>query len=206
MKKGSGISRSSRPEVFIEKGVFENFARGPFLKSCMPEPATFFKKRLWHKCFSVNFTKILGIPFYWTPVGSCFWIASSEGFLKLWSKFARTIKGSLFYLLYFTHFVTFFELKMCMKCHSFILCFLFSSRFSSVYFFLSLIIVFLHDCHESVPKSKLIKNLDNSICGNFLLEKTPLLVRWFVFAQEDIFLINSRSISLYDPSYQYRII
>ena len=36
--------------------------------------------------------------FYWTPLDNCFWIAYSEGFLKLWSKYARNIKGSLFYL------------------------------------------------------------------------------------------------------------
>ena len=37
--------RSSRPEVFCRKGV---------LKAC-----NFIKKRLWHRCFPVNFAKFL---------------------------------------------------------------------------------------------------------------------------------------------------
>ena len=60
--------RSSRPEVFCKKGVFRNFAK------CTRKPPkkqvpkrefikTLFKKRLWHSCFPVNFTKFLRTPF-----------------------------------------------------------------------------------------------------------------------------------------------
>ena len=43
-------SRSSRPELF-------------FKKSCL-RPATFLEKRLWHRCFPVNFAKFLKTPFF----------------------------------------------------------------------------------------------------------------------------------------------
>ena len=41
--------RSNRPEMLYKKGVFKNFTR---------------KKRLWHRCFPVNFLKFLGTPFF----------------------------------------------------------------------------------------------------------------------------------------------
>ena len=43
------IFRSSRPEVFCKKGVLRNFA-------------TLLKKRLWYRCFPVNFAKFLTTP------------------------------------------------------------------------------------------------------------------------------------------------
>ena len=46
-------NRSTRQEVFYEKGVFRN--SGLF-------PATLLKKRLWHRCFPVNFAKFLITP------------------------------------------------------------------------------------------------------------------------------------------------
>ena len=74
--------RSSRPEVFCEKGVLRNFAkfRGKHLcqslffnKVADLRPATLLtkrlwhvtllKKRLWHGCFPVNFAKFLWTPF-----------------------------------------------------------------------------------------------------------------------------------------------
>ena len=41
--------RSSRPEVFCEKGL---------------KPATLLKKKLWDRCFPVNFPKFLRTPFF----------------------------------------------------------------------------------------------------------------------------------------------
>ena len=35
-------------------------------------PATLLKKRLWHRCFSVNFVKFPRTPFYKTPPDNCF--------------------------------------------------------------------------------------------------------------------------------------
>ena len=57
--------RSSRPVVFCKKGV---------LKALMRR-ATLLKKRLWHRCFPVNFLKFLRIPFLQNTSRGCFyWI------------------------------------------------------------------------------------------------------------------------------------
>ena len=58
--------RSSRPEVFYEKGILKSFTKftGKHLyesffsnKVTGLRPATLLKKRLWHRCFLVNFVK-----------------------------------------------------------------------------------------------------------------------------------------------------
>ena len=36
--------------------------------------ATLLKKRLWHRCFPVNFEEFLGATFYSSHPGDCFWI------------------------------------------------------------------------------------------------------------------------------------
>ena len=33
----------------------------------------YLKKRLWHRCFTVDFAKFLRIPFYRTALSHCFW-------------------------------------------------------------------------------------------------------------------------------------
>ena len=64
--------RSSRPEVFCKKGVLRNFAKFTEKHLCQSlffnkvaglRPATLLKKRLWHRCFSVNFAKFLRTSF-----------------------------------------------------------------------------------------------------------------------------------------------
>ena len=35
-------------------------------------PATLLKKKLFHRCFPVNFAKFQGTPFYITPPDDCF--------------------------------------------------------------------------------------------------------------------------------------
>ena len=62
--------RSSHPDVFCKNGDLRNFAkltgkhlRHYFNKVGSLRPATSFKKRLWHKCFPVNFAKFLRTPF-----------------------------------------------------------------------------------------------------------------------------------------------
>ena len=70
--------RSSRPEVFCEKVFLEisqdsqenTYARVSFLIKLQTTPATLLKKRLWHRCFPVNFAKFLRTPsfteyFWW---------------------------------------------------------------------------------------------------------------------------------------------
>ena len=53
------FNRGSRAEVFCEKGVLKNFAK--FKPASLP--ATSIKKRLWHRCFPVNFEKFVRTPF-----------------------------------------------------------------------------------------------------------------------------------------------
>ena len=64
--------RSSRPEVFRKKGFLRNFAKFTGKHLCQSlflnkvaglRPATLLKKRLWHRCFPVNFVKFLRTPF-----------------------------------------------------------------------------------------------------------------------------------------------
>ena len=64
--------RNSRPEVYCRKGVLRNFAKFTgkhmcqiifFSEAAGLRPATLFKKRLWHRCLSVNFAKFLRTPF-----------------------------------------------------------------------------------------------------------------------------------------------
>ena len=56
---------SSRPEVFCKKGVLGNFTKftGKHLWQSLFF-ATLLKKRVWHRCFPVNFVKFLRTPFY----------------------------------------------------------------------------------------------------------------------------------------------
>ena len=50
--------RSSHQRCSIKKGVLWNFVKFIGLR-----PANLLKKRLWHRCFPVNFTKFLRTPF-----------------------------------------------------------------------------------------------------------------------------------------------
>ena len=64
--------RSSCPEVFCKKGVLKNFAKFTGKHLCQSlffnkvaglRPVTLLKKRLWHRCFAMNFAKFLRTPF-----------------------------------------------------------------------------------------------------------------------------------------------
>ena len=74
------IFRSSRPQMFfkigvlknVEKFIEKNCTRVSFLIKCL-KPATLLQKRLWHRCFPVNFAKFLRTFFYRTPLGDCFY-------------------------------------------------------------------------------------------------------------------------------------
>ena len=66
------IFRSSRLGVFCRKDVLRNFGKFTGKHLCLSlffnkvvglRPATLLKKRLWHKCFPVNFVKFLRTPF-----------------------------------------------------------------------------------------------------------------------------------------------
>ena len=76
--------KSSRSEVFCKKGVLRNFTKFPgkhrrqslfFNKVAGLRPVTLLKKRLWHRCFPVNFVKLLRTPFiiehFWWLLLTC---------------------------------------------------------------------------------------------------------------------------------------
>ena len=65
--------RSSRPEGFCKKAILRNLTKFTGKHLCQSlffnkvaglRPATLLKKRLWHRCFPVNFVKFLRAPFY----------------------------------------------------------------------------------------------------------------------------------------------
>ena len=64
--------KSSNQRCSLGKGVLRNFPKftrkhlclSPFLNTFTGlRPAALFKKRLWHRCFPVNFVKFLRTPF-----------------------------------------------------------------------------------------------------------------------------------------------
>ena len=59
--------RSSRPKVFCKKGVHRNFSKFTGKHLCQSlffnKVDSLLKKRLWHRCFPVNFAKFLRTPF-----------------------------------------------------------------------------------------------------------------------------------------------
>ena len=54
-------TRSSRPKVFCKKNVFLEISQGSQEITCAR--VSFLIKRLWHRCFRVNFEKFLRTPF-----------------------------------------------------------------------------------------------------------------------------------------------
>ena len=54
--------RRSHPDVFCKKVVLDISQNSQENTSC--RPATLLKRRLWDKCFPVNFEKFLKAPFY----------------------------------------------------------------------------------------------------------------------------------------------
>ena len=55
---GNHRHRSSHQRCSVRKVVLTNFTKFTGLR-----PATLLKKRLWHRCFPVNFAKFLRTPF-----------------------------------------------------------------------------------------------------------------------------------------------
>ena len=55
--------RSSPPEVFCKKGFLKKISQNSQENTCV-RPATLLKKTLWHRCFPVNFVKILRTLFF----------------------------------------------------------------------------------------------------------------------------------------------
>ena len=92
------IRRSSRPDVFCKKDALRNFAKSAGKHLCQSlffnkvaglRPATLLKKRLWHRCFPVNFAKFLRTPFLTEHL---WWLLLESG---NWNKLAPIYKKSL---------------------------------------------------------------------------------------------------------------
>ena len=75
-------SRSSHRKCSMKKGVHKNFAKFTGKHLCQSlffknvagfRRATLLKKKLWNKCFLVNFAKFSRTPFYRTLPDDCFW-------------------------------------------------------------------------------------------------------------------------------------
>ena len=73
--------RSSHPKVFCKRGILRNFTKffgkhlcqGLFFnKVAGPGTVTLLKKRLWHRCFPVNYAKFLRTLFLQNTSGGCF--------------------------------------------------------------------------------------------------------------------------------------
>ena len=69
------------PELFCQKGALRNFSKFTgkhlyhslfFNKIAGLRYATLLKKRLWQRCFPVNFAKFLRTPFLTITSGGCF--------------------------------------------------------------------------------------------------------------------------------------
>ena len=57
-------NRKSHRRCSVKKGVLRNFAKITEKHLCQSlRSATLLKKRLWHRCFPVNFEKFLRTPF-----------------------------------------------------------------------------------------------------------------------------------------------
>ena len=82
-------SRSSYRSCSITKDVFRNFAKFTAKHLCQSfffnkvaglSPATLLKKKLWHRCFPVNFAKFRS---------GCFWSSPSQSYTFTNSLFKR---------------------------------------------------------------------------------------------------------------------
>ena len=96
-------NRSSHRMCSVRKDVLRNFAKSTekhlrrsifFNKVADLNPATLLKKRLWHRCFPVNFVKFLRTPFLQNTSGR---LLLSEGkFLyKLFGKLESTLNKNV---------------------------------------------------------------------------------------------------------------
>ena len=80
-------SRSSHQRCSVIKGVLRNFTKFTVKYLChsQPKACNFIKKRLWYRCFPVNFAKFLRAPFLQNTSGRLLFmmIFFKKTFLKL---------------------------------------------------------------------------------------------------------------------------
>ena len=91
--------RSSLPEVFCKKGVLRNFAKFTGKHLCQSLffnfnfiNLTLLKKRLWHRCFPVNFAKFLRRPFLTEHLRWLLLERVSKILCPMWSNYVEVIR------------------------------------------------------------------------------------------------------------------
>ena len=90
---------SSYPEVLCKKGVLRNFTKITgkqlcqslfFVKVTGLRPINLSKKRLWHRCFPVNFVKLLRSPFH---IEHLWWLLLKKAILLIFlAKYLALLK------------------------------------------------------------------------------------------------------------------
>ena len=94
------LCRSSHQRCSIKKGVLRNFTKFKGKQLCQSlffkkvvglRHATLVKKRLWHRCFPVNFVKFLRIPFLQNTSGRLLLSlvkqsGKAKSILKIWQR------------------------------------------------------------------------------------------------------------------------
>ena len=95
------MQRQSSRGILL-KGVLKNFTKftgkhlcqSLFLNKVAGRPATLLKKRLWNRCFLVNFVKFFRTPFRWL--------------LLIMISHATSLKQTYFFFAYFLEYVLLF--------------------------------------------------------------------------------------------------
>ena len=81
METRNAKARSSHRRCSLKEGILRNFTKFAGKHLCQSllfnkvaglRPAALLKKRLWHRCFPVNFVKFLRTPFFQNTSGGCF--------------------------------------------------------------------------------------------------------------------------------------
>ena len=92
------IYRSSHQRRSMKKGVLRNFAKFTGKRLCQSlffNKETLLKKRLWHRCFPVNFVKFLGKPILQNISGRLLLLYAKNHWLTLFvsPKFGRNVEN-----------------------------------------------------------------------------------------------------------------
>ena len=93
--------RSSHQRFSVRKRVLGNYAKFTGKLLCLTQPVTLLKKRLWYRCFPVNFENILKILFLQNTSGGCFFADFYVGQL-----FSYLLSQISMCIIFFTFFVS----------------------------------------------------------------------------------------------------
>ena len=89
--KESFTDRSSHQSCSMQNSVFRNFTKLTEKRLCQSlffnKVSTLLKKRLWHRCFPMNFEKFLRTPYFtehlWTTASiQTYWLVGERSYFK----------------------------------------------------------------------------------------------------------------------------